>query len=263
MNAHYTTAINAAIHAGNAIMKIYVQDFEVFTKEDASPLTMADKNAHEIIVAELRSTNIPVLSEESSDLSYDSRKDWKTYWLVDPLDGTKEFVKRNGEFTVNIALVENGSPVFGVIYAPVLKDLYVGDVHKNESFKVAVSEDFDANNLIENKTLLKAKRNTTDIFRVVASRSHKNKATEMFLSELRLQNFKNVELVSIGSSLKFCMMAEGKADLYPRMAPTMEWDTAAGQAICIAAGLEVLQMEEKKPLEYNKENLMNPYFIVQ
>ena len=182
--------------------------------------------------------------------------------MVDPLDGTKEFVKRNGEFTVNIAFIEDSKPIFGVIYVPATKELFVGDVKQQKSSKVLIADSFDfISELFSEEYLIEPKINQ-ELIRVVGSRSHMNNETLTYVEEIKIQNSKEVEIVSKGSSLKFCLVAEGKADYYPRFAPTMEWDTAAGQAICEAVGLEVIAQDSNKAMKYNKENLLNPWFKV-
>ena len=263
MNNQLKIAALAAIEGGAEIMKIYQQDdLGVEYKQDESPLTIADKNCNDIINRHLLKTDIPIISEENKQLDYSKRKGWTQCWIVDPLDGTKEFVKRNGEFTVNIALVANGQPILGVIYVPVSKELYLADVNDGLASKIQLKShdvDFDKVNLQE-YTIGPSKADQS-LIRVVGSRSHMNEATENFVKELS-NNDQRVEIVSKGSSLKFCLVAEGKADVYPRFAPTMEWDTAAGQAICQAAGLEVISKDTDQPLLYNKENLLNPWFVV-
>ncbi|SIS82978.1 3'(2'),5'-bisphosphate nucleotidase CysQ [Salimicrobium salexigens] len=228
-------AIAAALEAGQEIMKIYeTEDFGVETKEDDSPLTRADRKAHDIIVSKLEEhyPSLPVISEEGNKISFEDRKEWEEFWLVDPLDGTKEFVKKNGEFTVNIALIRDGSPVFGVVYAPALQDLYVADEDKR-AFKltsvVGTTEGLTA-------LPLPVVSIDGDTARVVASRSHMSEETQAFIAELQ-ESYDSVETVSAGSSLKLCLVAEGVADYYPRYAPTMEWDTAAGQAIVESSGI--------------------------
>ena len=255
-------AIEAAIEAGEEIMKIYVNDFEVELKSDNSPLTMADQNANTVINSYLIKTNIPIISEENKQTDFSERKDWKTCWMVDPLDGTKEFVKRNGEFTVNIALIENNQPILGVIYVPVTKTLYYATVGDQNAYKtilqnhkVVVGELFAATDEI------KPANPNTDTIKIVGSRSHKSPETEAYIKSVEAKG-KQVEIVSKGSSLKFCLVAEGEATIYPRFAPTMEWDTAAGHAICNAVGLKVKHTSADTALQYNKENLLNPYFIV-
>lgn len=245
-------------------MEVYERDdLGIEYKEDSSPLTLADMKCNEVINSYLVQTGIPIISEENRQISYDERKDWGICWIVDPLDGTKEFIKRNGEFTVNIALVQQGKPLLGVIYVPVSRELYVGNVSEGvankfilDAHEVSEAElSFDANRIGPGKV------NSKEI-RVVGSRSHMNEDTKNFVASLK-QSDSNVEIVSKGSSLKFCLVAEGKADVYPRFAPTMEWDTAAGQAICEAVGLEVISKETDQPLLYNKANLLNPWFLVR
>ena len=259
MNKLIEIAIQASIKAGLEILKIYHQNFDVAYKNDNSPLTQADKNANDSIMSFLEETNIPIISEENKQVDFSERQKWRKCWIVDPLDGTKEFINKNGEFTVNIALIDNGTPQIGVIYVPVTKELYVGNVLENKSYKVTITTNFDINNVCIKENLIIPNTKNKDI-KVVGSRSHMNQATETFLNKLKAEN-DSVEVVSKGSSLKFCLVAEGKADIYPRFAPTMEWDTAAGQAICEAVNLQVISTETNKSLRYNKENLLNPYFI--
>lgn len=253
-------AAKAAIKAGNEIMRIYLdpkQDFDVEQKADKSPLTLADKTAHRAIVKYLAESGIPILSEEGKLLPYEKRKEWKRLWIVDPLDGTKEFLKKNGEFTVNIALVENGAPVLGVIYVPVTAVLYTGIVgygaHRTKGAKNFSVLDISAIPLLSLPP---------HPFTIVCSRSHMSPDTEYYVKQMRVLH-KDVQLVSSGSSLKICLVAEGTADVYPRFAPTMEWDTAAGDAIARAAGREVVDAKTGEPLVYNKPDLHNPWFIVQ
>ncbi len=270
------TAVKAAIDAGEAILEIYKQDFDVEIKADNSPLTAADKASHQIIVDALASTPYPVLSEESAEIEYNDRKDWDKYWLVDPLDGTKEFIKKNGEFTVNIALIEKGVPVLGIVYVPVEGTLYFGS--EEGAFKARDCTGKPIEDILESATACRISGTPSKPLRVVASKSHCNDETRKFISDLE-DRYGEVELVSRGSSLKLCMVAEGVADIYPRIAPTMEWDTAAAHAVVCAAGGGVFEFdaylpvmaygatgesEEGKPikLRYNKENLLNPYFVV-
>lgn len=255
-------AIKAALLAGKEILEVYnSDDFQIKIKSDDSPLTLADQKAHKRIVENLKDSNIPILSEEGKNISYDERKEWKEYWLVDPLDGTKEFIKRNGEFTVNIALIQDNKPEMGVIYVPVTKDLYFGEKEKG-AFK-AVNADLDTDiEMLEKFSFQLPFSMQNDSYTVVGSRSHMNKETEDFIARLKEQHG-DLEFISKGSSLKICMVAEGIADIYPRYAPTMEWDTGAGHAIAIASGCTVTQTDEKTPVVYNKENLLNPWFIVK
>ena len=262
------TAIEAAYKAGEKILSIYndpSSDFEIERKEDNSPLTIADRAANQIITSILHDkTPFPILSEEGKHLEFAVRKKWNTLWIVDPLDGTKEFIKRNGEFTVNIALVHNSIPQVGVIYVPVKKELYFAQeglgAYKCNNI-TAVSSDVTLEDIIHNSQKLPI-MDCRETFIVVASRSHLTSETEDFIDSLKQQH-NNVSLISSGSSLKICLVAAGEADIYPRFAPTMEWDTAAGHAIARAAGMEIYQVGKDEPLEYNKENLLNPWFIVE
>lgn len=233
--------------AGAAIMAVYESDdFNVQRKSDDSPLTKADLAAHKVICEGLRAleTQYPIISEESSDISWEQRKHWCRYWLVDPLDGTKEFIKRNGEFTVNIALIEKGVPVMGVVYAPVLDAMYTGE------------RDMGA---FLNDKPIKVTVNAPATLRVVGSRSHPSQDTTDWLDALG----KPYEMVPMGSSLKICLVAEGEADIYPRLGPTCEWDTAAAHAVLSAAGGEITTITGD-PLLYNqKEDYLNPHFIAQ
>lgn len=238
-------AKKAALKAGDEIISIYESgDFSIESKADNSPLTLADKASHKAIVEELVETNIPILSEEGKEIQYQERKDWEYFWMIDPLDGTKEFIKKNGEFTVNIALIHKDNPILGVVYTPVLKDLFTAIKGKGASKN---GETISVNQFSKTEEGLK----------VVASRSHLNEDTQAFLDDLN-----KPEIVSKGSSLKLLMVAEGVADLYPRYAPTMEWDTAAAQIVVEEAGGKVLIKDTDDSVKYNKENLLNPYFLV-
>lgn len=258
-----STAINAALCAGEEIMNIYKKrHFAIEYKEDHSPLTQADKAAHNVITTTLQqTTSYPILSEESENIDYESRKAWQTYWLIDPLDGTKEFIKRNGDFTVNIALIEEHKPILGIIYVPVSKTLYIGDV-KHGAWKL---ENIPGNTHFESANIPGAQtlplHNNLPAYTVVGSKSHMNKETSEYIDKLRKEHLL-VNLLSRGSSLKICMVAEGAAHEYPRFGPTMEWDTAAGHAIAIAAGCNVSQTNGS-PLLYNKADLHNPWFVVK
>ena len=254
-------AIKAAIEASKEILAIYQSDdFEIENKKDNSPLTKADKAAHKIISSILKESKIPVLSEEGKSIPYETRKYWNKLWIVDPIDGTKEFIKRNGEFTVNIALIENKKPVIGVILAPDSGVLYFSEKNIG-AFKSIVNLDFvNPENLLAGAVPLPL-NHENQAYTVVASRSHLSKETEAYVENLRRKHGE-VKFISIGSSLKLCMVAEGKANCYPRFAPTMEWDTAAGQAICEAAGFQVIDLETKKSIKYNREQLLNNWFTV-
>jgi 3'(2'), 5'-bisphosphate nucleotidase len=254
-------AIKASLRAGEVIMEVYMSnDFDVEIKNDNSPLTRADKNANDEIVSIIEPLGIPIISEENKQIEYTTRKHWKRCWIVDPVDGTKEFIKRNGEFTVNIALVEDGTPIMGVIYVPVSKTLYFTKNNCEKAYKAVLnSHNESIEDVYDKAFVIKAKPNKS-LARIVGSRSHLNDETKAFISEI--EKNEKVEIVSKGSSLKFCLVAEGEADIYPRYAPTMEWDTAAGQAICMAAGVSVNALPANTPLLYNKENLLNPWFLV-
>ncbi len=241
--------IHIAIDAGKAILNVYEQDFEVQSKADQSPLTQADLAAHHLIVDALQdlTPDIPVLSEESADIPYTTRSQWRRYWLVDPLDGTREFVKRNGEFTVNIALIEQGAAVLGVVHVPVTGKTFYGAAGQG-----AFLRDADG----QTRPIEVARHAATPV-RVAGSRSHAGDSLLQFLKHLGAH-----EMVSMGSSLKLCLVAEGKADIYPRLGPTSEWDTAAAQAVVEAAGGQVTDTQGN-PLRYNqKESLLNPFFLV-
>ena len=255
-----STAITAAISAGAEILDVYQHDFEVEFKIDKSPLTMADRRAHDAICAALLPTGLPILSEEGKNIPFDERKGWKEFWLVDPLDGTKEFVKRNGEFTVNIALVIDGKAVMGVILVPVSGLLYFAS-RSSGAFKIVLSgnEDFNIDKLMSDAVILPAEKND-DTLTVVCSRSHQSPETVDFIETLRKTDAV-IDLISIGSSLKMCLIAEGKAHIYPRFGPTMEWDTAAGQAILEIAGANMNQVDSNIPVQYNKPDLRNPWFV--
>jgi len=239
-----------AKEAGDAIMQIYSQDFEVEYKQDKSPLTIADKKANDIIENSLNqlSVNLPILSEEGKNIPYEQRKHWEYFWLVDPLDGTKEFVKKNNEFTVNIALIYKDTPVLGVVYAPALDVCYWAK-QGNGAFK-------------DGKRLPLKIESQRETYKIVASRSHMSDETQAFVNNIDTD--KEKELVSIGSSLKICLVAEGEADIYPRLSPTMEWDTGAAHAIVNESGKSIQQYKngQYSKLEYNKEDLLNQWFVV-
>lgn len=238
----------AALEAGAEILKIYESgDFSIEAKSDKSPLTLADKAAHLRIVSHLEETSLPILSEEGRNIPYEERADWDYFWMVDPLDGTKEFIKKNGEFTVNIALIHKGKSILGVVYPPILNEMYWGSEGKG-AFKEINGE---VSMLNTTKKSLGESR-----VKVVASRSHMSKETEEYVSK-----FDKPSIVSKGSSLKFLLVASGEADVYPRFAPTMEWDTAAAHAIVSEAGGRIVLQDGITPLTYNKENLLNPSFI--
>jgi 3'(2'), 5'-bisphosphate nucleotidase len=241
--------VNIAKEAGDAIMKIYQKDFEVEYKDDKSPLTQADITSNEIICSSLEKLypNIPIISEENKQIEYEIRKNWEYYWCIDPIDGTKEFIKKNGEFTVNIALIHKNIPVLGVVYAPAIDEMYKakkGEGAFKNNIKLPISRDDDK-------------------FIIVASKSHMSEETQKYIDEIKTN--KEKVLISKGSSLKLCLVAEGRADIYPRLAPTMEWDTAAADAIVRESGKMSYQFDKNnnQPIIYNKENLLNPWFVVR
>jgi 3'(2'), 5'-bisphosphate nucleotidase len=246
-----------AVDAGDKILGIYAQDFAIYDKSDSSPLTEADLAAHHHIVDALSAlTDLPILSEESSDITWETRKAWTRYWLVDPLDGTKEFIKKNGEFTVNIALIEYGVPTFGVVHAPVLKKTYVGAKGQGAY-------------IIDNgkQRAIHARPHVAgDTWKVVGSRSHQSDEINKIMDALEGDK----DLVAMGSSLKLCLVATGEAHLYPRVGLTSEWDTGAAHAVALAAGAKVTVLDpthpfdsDASPLRYNqKESILNPFFMV-
>ena len=234
-----------ALDASRAVMEVYKRDFSVYEKEDKSPMSEADLLGNEIICKALAKFSLPILSEENKLVSFDERKKWDYFFCVDPLDGTKEFIKRNGEFTINIALIDRDTPIAGVVYAPAL-DLMFSAKKGGGAFK---------NN---EKLPLKIKR---DSYKIVASKTQMSKETSDFIENLKVDKPK--EFVSMGSSLKLCLVASGEADIYPRLAPTMEWDTAAADAIVRESGKMTYDFNTQKPVIYHKEDLRNPYFIVK
>jgi len=257
-------AVDAAVEGGIKIMEVYNSaKINVMLKKDFSPLTEADLKSNEIIGNHLVKSKLPVLSEEERNITYEKRKDWDIFWLVDPLDGTKEFIKRKGEFTVNIALIEKNVPAFGVIYAPFPRNLYFS-VPGEGSYKIS-EVSYDS---VKNKSLkylikmatplpLSVKR---DRFTVIGSRSHMSIKTKIYLKKLKKQ-YRDLKIIQIGSSLKLCLIAEGGIDIYPRFSPSMEWDIAAGHAIIEGAGFKIYEIKNKNPLIYNKKDLRNPPFI--
>ncbi|MFW5799706.1 MAG: 3'(2'),5'-bisphosphate nucleotidase CysQ family protein [Spirochaetota bacterium] len=275
----------ACSKAGKDILEVYNSDdfsIEYKDKEKDSPLTKADKRSHKSIEAVIKNLIIgkdkeafPILSEEGEDIPYESRKEWSLFWLIDPLDGTKEFINRNGEFTVNIALVDKDKPVIGAVYVPVKDIMYFAGkdmgAYKLEHFNnILMKVDSNENEIDLMKEIItqsiklsQTKRSNNDIsaVKVVASRSHMSKETEEFINKLK-DKYDSIETTSAGSSLKLCMVAEGKADVYPRIAPTMEWDIAAAYVVVEEAGCDIYEWRTKKELKFNKSNLKNPYFVV-
>ena len=256
------TAINASIEGGREILKVYEQEFDVELKEDNSPLTQADRNANAEIERILDNSNLPILSEEGKSMEYEDRKDWEYFWMVDPLDGTKEFIKRNGEFTVNIALIHKEQTIAGVIFVPVKKWLYVG-IPGTGSYKLSLNDlsEVDIDEVIGDANRIPVSE-PGHVYTVVGSRSHMSPETQEFIDKVKKEKGE-VEIASMGSSLKICLVAEGKADVYPRFAPTMEWDTAAGHAIAKCAGKNISDYKTGEEMKYNKQNLLNNWFIVQ
>lgn len=252
--------IETALEAGHEIMQIYETGFNVEWKDNHSPLTLADKRAHQAIYDRL-SDLFPVLSEEGKTIDYNERKRWDVFWMVDPLDGTKEFIRKNGEFTVNIALIKEQVPVLGVVYAPALNVLYFGD-ESTGSFKTTwlKHEQPDAHAIISSAIKIPVSRAGRK-FTVVASRSHMTSETRTFIEKLKKEHG-DIEFISSGSSLKLCLVAEGVADVYPRLAPTSEWDTAAGHAVVLYAGKSMVEYDSGLPVKYNKPDLLNAWFVV-
>lgn len=267
------TAITSALAAGQAILEVYEEsDMGVEKKADNSPLTRADRRSHEIIKAALDRFAIPQLSEEGRDIPYTERSAWSRMWIVDPLDGTKEFIKRNGEFTVNIALAESGIPTMGVIYVPVADTLYFADQDRG-AYKCDQCAALRNGGALDNgvgtldrlalvSVRMPVPQSSERPFTIMGSRSHATPELQAYVDEMR-QKYDQVDFISAGSSLKICHVAEGRADVYPRLGPTMEWDTAAGQAIATASGARVVRHDNGQPLTYNKTNLLNPWFIVE
>ena len=241
--------IKISKEAGKAILEVYNSDFDYELKEDLSPLTKADTASHNIICERLEALtpDIPILSEENSDIPFNIRSQWNQYWLVDPLDGTKEFIKRNGEFTVNIALIEDKIPKFGVIYIPVSNEIYWGLENHGSYYQKNIHE----------KKRIQVSEITHNPLRIITSRSHENIIPQSFLDQIG-----NPEIINKGSSLKFCLIAAGEADIYPRLGPTSEWDTAAGEAIVKYAGGYVTTMKGDQILYNKKESFINPNFLV-
>jgi len=255
-------AIKAATEASKEILTIYQSDdFEIEKKKDNSPLTKADKAAHYVISTILQESKIPILSEEGKKINYETRKYWDKLWIIDPIDGTKEFIKRNGEFTINIALIEKNKPVVGVVVAPVLGVIYFSEKNLG-SFKSMFNLEFFELEEILSKAETLPIYNKVETFTVLVSRSHLSKETEVYVENLKAKHGK-IRFISIGSSLKLCLVAEGKANCYPRFAPTMEWDTAAGHAICKFAGCKLTDLETKQEMIYNRKELTNNWFIAK
>ncbi len=264
MNSTLLQLSKLAIKAGVKIMKIYAEDFEVYNKQDASPVTMADRLVEKIIIAGLKdiSPNIPIIAEEmASDNKLPSLKNsGNLFYLVDPLDGTKEFINKRNEFTVNIALIENNKPIIGVIFAPASNMLYVGDTKQKIAYHYKLNDDFNLDNPVFKQNIAHIKSSKKP-YRVLASRSHINVETLRYIEALKVKH-NHIEIMNIGSSLKLCLLAQGAADIYPRFGPTMEWDIAAGHAILTAAN-GYLHNADGTEFIYGKEDkgYLNPNFI--
>jgi 3'(2'), 5'-bisphosphate nucleotidase len=257
-----TIAIRAACDAASEILDVYEGRIDVNYKADRSPITEADERAHVIIKKALEKTGLPILSEEGRDIEYQMRKNWEQLWVVDPLDGTKEFIKKNDEFTVNIALVENGNPTMGVIMVPVWKRLFFADT-EHGAYRIDLnSMEWDTLDQLEECGSRLPLKDVPEAYTVVTSRSHVNDATRDYLDRVRVEK-EVINTKSMGSALKLCLVAEGEAHEYPRFGPTMEWDTAAGQAILEASGHQLLDWKSKEPIQYNRENLKNDWFIAR
>lgn len=258
-------AFNAAVQAGAEIMKVYEGeeggDYEL--KQDNTPLTTADSLAHNRIKVALGDTRIPILSEEGREMLYDERKNWELFWLIDPLDGTVEFLKRNNEFTVNIALMSNNCAIIAVVYVPYLRKAYVAQqglgAYLLEGIDPIIGAEYTYEDITLRSTPLPLVSTSHERFRVAVSRSHQTTETTQYVERARSE-YGEIEVIEQGSSYKFCLMAEGAIDYYPRTTHTYEWDTAAAELILKESGGEVNSLPEKKPLRYNKEDLRNPWF---
>ena len=251
----------AAWKAGLEILEIYATDFEVDYKEDSSPLTEADQRADKAIRKVLNSYNTPIISEETKQVTYQNRKDWPAYWLVDPLDGTKEFVQKNDEFTVNIAYVENGSPKYGILYVPVSKKMYLADVAEKKVYQFSIFENIKENDFgrLEDLVQVLKKPDNANLKTIAVSRSHLDEKTQKCVGVLTASG--EVRLNRVGSALKYAMLVTGEIQLYFRFSPTMEWDNATGHAICLASGLEMYSLPDKGILKYNSKDLYSPHFV--
>ncbi|OFX44551.1 MAG: hypothetical protein A2046_12010 [Bacteroidetes bacterium GWA2_30_7] len=255
-------AINSAFKAGIIQKEIYSKDFDIEYKSDSSPLTQADKLSNEIIKKTLKVANFPFLSEEDSEIDYNIRKKWDYYWIIDPLDGTKEFIKKNDEFSINIAFAYKSKVIFGVVYSPVTSEIYF-NINSSKAYKSRLISVINYNNFKE--FLKKAKRLNTiepsDNIIIAASRSHLNEKTQSFINFIK-SNYKNqVNILNIGSAIKICLVAEGIAQCYPRFGPTSEWDTAAGQAILNAVGGKIINLNTLQEIKYNRKCSLNTDFF--
>lgn len=265
-------SIEAAVEAGQEIMDVYHTDFMVEHKADDSPLTIADKRSHTIIMKRLQAFGLPILSEEGRSIPWSERKKWTDLWIVDPLDGTKEFIKKNDEFTVNIARVKNARPILGVIFVPAKKLLYFAEKDLG-AYRCDLNDGFNFDNSdltqiikVSQRLPLQPRSSTPRDFKrhpylIVGSRSHQTPELKQYVEDKR-RDFESVDFIAAGSSMKFCLVAEGQADVYPRLGPTCEWDIAAGHIIAEEAGTRVFQHASGKPLDFNKADILNPWFIV-
>lgn len=254
-------AMRASLEAGKAILDVYQSRYDVQFKADQSPVTAADLAAHRVLVELLSATDIPVLSEEGSSVDYAIRSTWEYYWLIDPLDGTKEFIHQNGEFTVNVALIHRDQPVLGVVFIPVTDDLFAGIVG-GSGWHFPNMSTLSSTTWKEMNSFVIIPSANQDHYRVAVSRSHMDAATELYLQNLRLEK-RFLETVSAGSSMKFCLVAQGRADEYPRFGPTMEWDTAAGHAILLSIGKNIYSLQDGDVIRYNKKEMINGPFVAR
>ncbi|MEY4595489.1 MAG: hypothetical protein RIQ47_1899 [Bacteroidota bacterium] len=252
-------AIHAALEAGKAIMAYYHESVQVDLKADNSPVTAADHAAHKVIANLLSKSGVPIISEEGESVSYEERKGWRKFWLVDPLDGTKEFIHRNGEFTVNIALIEDNVPVIGVVYAPVTGDLFIGKVGA-DAWYIDHADSLQMETINYSRYPIRPLTPSASTYALAVSRSHQNQETLDYI-ESKKAKLGNLTTLAAGSSMKFCLVALGKANEYPRFGPTMEWDTAAGHAILLAVGKDIVTFPDSRPLKYNKPSLVNGPFL--
>ena len=258
-SSFHKLCINAILEASEKILYIYNnQEFKIDIKADNSPVTQADFASNEIISRFLAETKIPILTEEGKHSKYEIRKNWEYFWLVDPLDGTKEFINKNGDFTINIALIHNQKPVLGFVFAPTHNELFFAD-EQNGAFYVKTTNLKTSEEILKNATKIDVNQEFNGELRVVASRSHLSDETKQAIEKID-KKF-NVSFKSRGSSLKMCLLAVGEAEYYPRFSPTMEWDTAAGQIVLIASGGKIIDVNTNQSLIYNKENLLNPNFL--
>lgn len=258
---HLLLAIKASILSGKEIMDIYnSENFEVEIKKDSSPLTKADKLSHKIIVDTLDSTSLPILSEEGNIHPFELRRSWESFWMIDPIDGTKEFIKRNGEFTVNVALIQKNIPILGVVYVPAINHLYFAESGLG-AFKIENISEFDQLLNLHHIDLSKSSQYLPNNYTVVVSKSHMNKETQDYINKMKTK-YGSLVTKSFGSSLKICKVAEGNAHCYPRFGPTMEWDIAAAHVVAVNAGCKIFTLPTHENFSFNKENLLNPFFIV-